>query len=184
MSLLDGAPRTRTPTDVAIARSTSVAIVYWPDEADLAADLGSQGRPLLMLVAPDAEPPAAWDRLSDWLRLPTDERDIRARIESLQRRAERPPAPVIDEFDVVWRGARWVALSPVEARVLAVLLDRAGSVLTRRELNAECWKDGVPGERAVDARLPRLRSRIAPLGLRIRTIRSRGFLLEVSDPRE
>jgi DNA-binding winged helix-turn-helix (wHTH) protein len=68
--------------------------------------------------------------------------------------------------------------------VLAVLLDRAGSVVTRRELNAECWKDGVPGERAVDARLPRLRRRIAPLGLRIRTIRSRGFLLEVSDPRE
>ena len=184
MSLLDGAPRARTPSDDRIAPNASVAIVYWPEEAALANELGAQGRPLLMLVARDAEPPVAWDRLTDWLRLPADDRDIRARIESLQRRARRPPAPVIDDYDVVWRGGRWVALSPVEARILATLLERDGSVVTRRELNAACWKEGTPGERAVDARLPRLRVRIAPLGMTIRTIRSRGFLLEVRDPPE
>jgi DNA-binding response OmpR family regulator len=137
-----------------------------------------------MLVARDAEPPVAWGPLTDWLRLPADDRDIRARIDSLQLKADRPPAPVLDDYDVVWRGARWVALSPVEARVLAVLLARGSTVVSRRELNTACWKDGVASERAVDARLPRLRARIAPLGLSIRTIRSRGFLLEVHDPPE
>jgi len=184
VSILDGAPLTRTPALDRIAPSTSVAIVYWPEEAELAAELGAQGRPLLMLVARAAEPPVAWDRLTDWLRLPADDRDIRARIESLQRRAARPPAPVIDDYDVVWRGSRWVALSPVEARILTVLLERDSAVVTRRELNAACWKEGAPGERAVDARLPRLRTRIGPLGMTIRTIRSRGFLLEVHDPPE
>ena len=140
-------------------------IVHWPEDADLANDLASQGRALLMLVAPDADPPVAWDRLTDWLRLPADDADVRARIDMLQRRLEQPPAPVVDEFDVVWRGSQWVALSPVEARIFTMLLEREGTVVSRRELNAACWKDGAPGDRAVDARLPGLRARVAPLGI-------------------
>jgi len=57
-----------------------------------------------------------------------------------------------------------------------VIFNGSGS---RRELNAACWKDGAPEDRAVDARLPTLRARVGQLGITIRTIRSRGFLLEV-----
>ena len=179
MSRVDDAPRARHVPN--FSPGTSVAIVYWPEDRELAADLAARGHALLMLVQPDAEPPAAWDHRTDWLRIPADERDVEARIEMLQRRLERPPAPMIDDFDVVWRGSRWVALSPVEARVFTMLLDREGTVVSRRELNAACWKDGAPEDRAVDARLPGLRARVAPLGITIRTIRSRGFLLEVND---
>ena len=34
----------------------------------------------------------------------------------------------------LWRGDRWVALAPIEARMLEVLLARCGSVVSRREL--------------------------------------------------
>lgn len=184
MSRIDDAPRARhapqfTTERVPVAPGTSVAIVYWPAERELAEDLAAQGRALLMLVAADADPPVAWDRLTDWLRLPADDADVRARVDMLQRRLEQPPAPMIDEFDVVWRGSKWVALSPVEARIFTMLLDREGTVVSRRELNAACWKDGAPEDRAVDARLPTLRARVGQLGITIRTIRSRGFLLEV-----
>ena len=184
MSRIDDAPRARhtpqfTTERVPVAPGTSVAIVYWPAERELAEDLAAQGRALLMLVAADADPPVAWDRLTDWLRLPADDADVRARVDMLQRRLELPPAPMIDEFDVVWRGSKWVALSPVEARIFTMLLDREGTVVSRRELNAACWKDGAPEDRAVDARLPTRRARVGQLGITIRTIRSRGFLLEV-----
>jgi hypothetical protein len=180
MSQIDDAPRARLALD--LAPGTSVAIVHWPEERELAHEMSASGHAVLLLVAPDADPPVAWDRLTDWLRMPADDGDVFARVETLQRRLDRPPAPFIDEFDVVWRGAQWVALSPVEARIFTLLLDRECSVVSRRELNAACWKNCAPGERAIDARLPGLRSRVAPLGITIRTIRSRGFLLEVTDP--
>jgi DNA-binding response OmpR family regulator len=115
------------------------------------------------------------------VRLPVDDRDLCARVAALQRLATRPPAPVLDEFDVLWRGDRWVALAPVEARILDALLARCGSVVGRRELGAAAWPDGVPGSRAVDARLRRLRDRVEPLGLRIHNVRRRGLLLELSE---
>jgi DNA-binding response OmpR family regulator len=40
------------------------------------------------------------------------------------------------------------------------------------------WPDGAPGRNALDVHVLRLRRRVAPLGLAIRTVRSRGYLLE------
>jgi DNA-binding response OmpR family regulator len=73
-------------------------------------------------------------------------------------------------------------LAPIEARLVEVLLARCGSVVSRRELGAAAWPAGVPGERAVDARLRRLRTRVEPLGLSIHSVRRRGLLLEVAEP--
>ena len=92
------------------------------------------------------------------------------------------PEPVLDEFDVLWRGDRWSALAPIEARMVDVLLARCGSVVSRRELGAAAWPDGMPGTRAaVDARLRRLRDRVEPLGLQIHNVRRRGLMLEVDE---
>ena len=178
MSVIDDAPRARR---YEASFSGSVAILAWPDEADEAPERGRAGQPRLLLVASDAEPPADWDGLTDWVRLPVDDRDLCARVAALQRLATRAPSPVLDEFDVLWRGDRWVALAPVEARILEALLARCGSVVGRRELGAAVWPDGVPGTRAVDARLRRLRDRVEPLGLRIHNVRRRGLLLEGSE---
>ena len=115
-----------------------------------AARCGRVGQPRLLLVASDAEAPADWDALTDWVRLPVDDRDLCARVAALQRLASQAPAPALDEFDVLWRGDRWVPLAPIEARIVARLLARCGSVVSRRDLVAAAWIDGMPGARAVD----------------------------------
>lgn len=179
MSRIDDAPRARR---YEASFEGSVAMLAWPEDSDRAAELARAGHPRLLLVGTDAEPPDDWDGLTDWVRLPVDDRDLCARVAALQRLAARAPAPVLDEFDVVWRGDRWSALAPIEARLAAVLLARCGSVVSRRELSAAAWPGGAPGDRAVDARLCRLRTRLAPLGLTIHNVRRRGLLLEVGEP--
>src|SRR5690349_12697023 len=126
MSVIDDAPRARR---YEASFAGSVAILAWPEQADEAAGCGRTGRPRLLLVASDAEPPADWDGLTDWVRLPVDDRDLCVRVAALQRLASRTPAPTLDEFDVLWRGGRWTALAPIEARIVGVLLARCGCVV-------------------------------------------------------
>ncbi len=178
MSVIDDAPRARR---YEASFAGSVAILAWPEQADEAAECARTGQPRLLLVAPDAEPPVDWDGRTDWVRLPVDDRDLCARVAALQRLAARTPPPVLDEFDVLWRGDRWAALAPIEARIVELLLARCGSVVSRRDLGIAAWPDGVPGARAVDARLRRLRDRVEPLGLRVHNVRRRGLMLEVAD---
>lgn len=90
----------------------------------------------------------------------------------------RPRARLrLDEDGLLWRGLDWVALAPLELRLAACLLENTHRVVGRSELDAAAWPDGSPGPRALDARLQRLRVRIAALGLEIVSVRQRGFLL-------
>jgi DNA-binding response OmpR family regulator len=51
--------------------------------------------------------------------------------------------------------------------------------VVRRDLLAQAgWPEGAPGRNALDVHVLRLRRRIAPVGLAIKTVRSRGYLLE------
>lgn len=155
-----------------------VAVLTWPDDAARCTELGRAGRPRLLLVPRDAEPPDDWDELTDWMREPIDEREFNARIHKLRRLAEQATPPHLDEHDVLWRGARWVSLAPIEARLMGVLISRWGVVVSRRDLSRAVWPSGSPGERSVDNRLAQLRDRIEPLGLGIRSVRRRGLMLE------
>jgi DNA-binding response OmpR family regulator len=75
-------------------------------------------------------------------------------------------------------GGSWVSLPPVEARLMQALIDRYGAVVSRDQLARSGWPKGAPGRNALDVHVLRLRRRIGPLGLAIRTVRSRGYLLE------
>lgn len=166
------------PSPSASVTDLDVALVRWPDEAARSEQLAAAGVPQLLLVEPGADLPETWGRLTDWIRMPADHEDIWIRIATLQRRAA-PPAPRIDEYDVLWRGASWVALSPLEARIVAHMLDRPKTVLDRATISAAAWPDGGRDPRLVDAYVKRLRRRIPALGLVIHTVRGRGYLLEV-----
>jgi DNA-binding response OmpR family regulator len=71
-----------------------------------------------------------------------------------------------------------VSLPPVEARLTRVLIERLGAVVGRDTLSRAGWPHGSPGRNALDVHVLRLRRRLVPLGLVIRTVRSRGYLLE------
>lgn len=126
-------------------------------------------------------PPLSPDPLEDWVRLPASDDDVRARIRVLEdrlRAAASDSAPILDENGLLRVGGAWVSLPPVEHRLMAVLLDRYRAVVSREALARAGWPDGIPGRNVLDVHIVRLRRRLAPLGLVIRTVRSRGYLLE------
>jgi hypothetical protein len=63
-----------------------IAILAWPHDADRAEQLAREQVPRLFLLDTHTDPPELWDRLTDWVRLPADERDIEARLITLRRR--------------------------------------------------------------------------------------------------
>lgn len=159
---------------------TDVVLVRWPGEQQRLADLRDEDRPLLLLVEDDAAPPVVDSAMEDWIRVPADEVDLRARVDGLERRVRSGSAEraVIDDDGVIRLDDRWVSLPPVEARLTTALLDRYGAVVSRDALARAGWPSGAPGRNALDVHVLRLRRRLAPLGLTIQTVRSRGYLLE------
>ncbi len=120
------------------------------------------------------------DCLEDWIRLPADDADIDARCQAVADRAvsHLPARPELDPDGVLRSGPDWVSLPPVEARLMGALLDRFGAVVSRDQLARAGWPKGAPGRNALDVHMLRVRRRIAPLSLVIKTVRSRGYLLE------
>lgn len=154
----------------------------WPREAEARDRLAAEGRPRLLLVEDGSVPPLVEDPLEDWVRIPAPEHDVRARLDSLLLRARRldPVLPSLDDDGVIRHDSSWVSLPPVEARITRVLLDRYGAVVSRDALAKAGWPDGAPGRNALDVHVLRLRRRLAAVGLAIRTVRSRGYLLEAA----
>jgi DNA-binding response OmpR family regulator len=157
-----------------------VVLVRWPAEESRRVLLREDGVPRVLLVDQGVPPPQSADDLEDWVRVPADEVDLHARVENLDRRARTRTQvePVLDSDGVLRVNGSWVSLPPVESRLTDALLARYGSVVSRDALASSGWPDGAPGRNALDVHVLRLRRRIAPLGLTIRTVRSRGYLLE------
>jgi hypothetical protein len=160
-----------------------VVLLRWPLERERRERLVQEGRPRLLLVEHGDAPPVPADCLEDWIRVPAEESDVRVRVEGLARRylGHQADVPELDCDGVLRLGGAWVSLPPVEARLMGALVERFGAVVSREQLGSAGWPHGVPGRNALDVHVLRLRRRIAPLGLAIRTVRCRGYLLERAD---
>ncbi|MCI4354995.1 MAG: helix-turn-helix domain-containing protein [Thermoplasmata archaeon] len=137
------------------------------------------GSPRLLLVDPDVEAPFVVDPLEDWVRVPVDPQDVQARVATLSQRAsggESPP--LVDEDGLLHHRGSWVALSPLEASIALALTERFGAVVGREALSRRAWPLGAPTRNALDVQMVRFRRRVEPLGLEVRTVRSRGYLLQ------
>lgn len=162
-----------------------VELVQWPSEEQRLSQLRRDDIPRLILVPEGMAPPLSAAVLEDWIRLPADNDDIRARVRVLSDRAsgiEDARVPELDENGLLRVSGRWVSLPPVEHRLMVVLLDRYRAVVSREALARAGWPDGIPGRNVLDVHIVRLRRRLAPLGLSIQTVRSRGYLLEEGRP--
>jgi len=161
-----------------------VVLVRWPEEDVRLRQLRETGSPRLLLLNGESEPPESADCLEDWIRLPADDRDMRARVARLASRSEtEQPAPQVDGDGLLRYRGRWVALSPVESALAITLVDRFGAVVGRDTLARRAWPEGTPTRNALDVHMLRLRRRIAPLGVEVRTVRSRGYLMQAAQPR-
>jgi two-component system OmpR family response regulator len=157
----------------------NVELVRWPGDPQRLAGLRDRGVPRLLLVSDDADPPIPTDCLEDWVAAGAPESALDARRRALLARARAHGArPEIDDDGLLRHHDAWVSLSPVEQSLTRALLERFGAVVARDDLAARAWPDGAPTRNALDVHVLRLRRRLAPLGLEIRTVRSRGYLLQ------
>lgn len=157
-----------------------VTLLRWPDEQGRRQRLSLAGGPRLLLVEDGAEPPPVVDCLEDWIRVPAPEEEVKARVYalSIRRAAHDHDAPGMDGDGVLRYRGKWVSLPPLETRMTQLLLGRFGAVVGREALASAGWPDGITGRNALDVHVLRLRRRLEPIGLAIRTVRSRGYLLE------
>lgn len=157
----------------------AVRLVRWPEERELLERLRAEGTPRLLLVRPPAPAPEVMECEEDWVRLPADDGDVRARVLALAARSSRHrPGPQVIGDGRLRYGAQWIALSPIEHRLAKVLADRFGDVVHSEVLAAAAWPDEDSNEGALRVHLTRLRRRLRSLGLEIQNVRGRGYLME------
>ncbi|WP_225028123.1 response regulator transcription factor [Xinfangfangia pollutisoli] len=128
----------------------------------------------------------------DYVVKPFQLSELLARLEVQLRRAAPRLAPLALGrlvYDPVTRSVqgsgRPVILTEREGELLALLIARAGQVLTRGELFDALWAPhGGSTENVVDVYLGYLRRKLAnfaPYGLALRTLRGRGFVLSLEE---
>lgn len=166
-----------------------ISRLSWPREAASRAELAETNSLRILLVDSNAPTPDVLDLYEDWVRLPASEDDIVARERKLlalvgaghiEQDSDESISgkPRLDDHGLLWVGNRWRSVPPVEAAITAMLLANLGNVVSRDDLAKAAWPGEQAARNALDVRILRLRRRIDPLGLVVRTIRSQGYLLE------
>lgn len=162
-----------------VPSTMEVAVIRWPEDESRRARARQANKPRLLLVGTHADPPAVADPLEDWVRLPAADGDVRARVMTLEARAAAATRPTVVDGVLRFAGA-WVGLSPVEERIAWPLVERFGAVVGRDALIRSAWPADPPKRNALDVHVLRLRRRIDDLGLEIRTVRARGYVLQAA----
>jgi two-component system OmpR family response regulator len=146
--------------------------------------------PVLILTARDALD----DRVKgldlggdDYISKPFDLPELEARVRALIRRGQSGGASLLSHgaltLDTVGRratlGGEPLDLSARELGVLEVLMLRSGRVVNKDQLAAQLygWDEEV-GPNAIEVYVHRLRRKLEPAGVTIRTIRGLGYLLD------
>ncbi|MEU5432009.1 winged helix-turn-helix domain-containing protein [Streptomyces sp. NPDC020719] len=156
----------------------TVRILRWPEQAGQLDQCRADGVPRLLLVEAATPPPRCVDELEDWIRTPADPQDLQARQAALQLRAA-PRDPVLDRHGIVHFGGQSVPLAPGEADLVRLLLSEYRGIVSREDLMAQMWPTTEEHRRnALDVRILRVRRRLAPLGLVIKTVWSKGYMLD------
>jgi DNA-binding response OmpR family regulator len=133
----------------------------------------------LLVLDQNHAPPKCLDIREDWIRVPATRQDLWARIATLRARAQRISVPSLDQDGVLRMHGRSVTVSLTEANLLAAFIADYGEIVAREALRARVVDDGgLASRNALDLHIKRIRRRIQPLGLSIRTAWGRGYILE------
>jgi len=155
---------------------------------------GGHSTPVLMLTARDA----VEDRVrgleggaDDYLVKPFAISELVARARVLTRRAQARSGDVLSLGELrmdlgakrVFIGEAAVEISAREWSVLEYLLARVGKVVSKEQIlqGIAGWDESL-SENAVEVYVSRLRGKLEPAGVRVRTVRGFGYLLEADAP--
>jgi hypothetical protein len=158
-----------------------VKLIRWPAESARRDQCRALGVLRLLVIEGGARPPVCADVREDWVRAPITPDDLQARIAALQARAEVHRRPQVDPNGVLRYCGRSITISPTATDLLERLVREFGVMVSRDELR-DCLpdRDGGASRNALDLHIMRVRKRIRPIGLVIRTVWGRGYLLETS----
>ncbi len=154
-------------------------LVWWPEERERLAELRDQGRPRLILVQEGAEPPISSDPLEEWVRS-GDSASLPDRITTLMARAKPfMPGLSLDDSGILRVGEAWTSLSEHELPMAQRLVGAFGSVVTYEAMSEETGHASRASSATMDLRqrVARLRNRVRRVGLDIRAVRGRGYML-------
>jgi hypothetical protein len=163
-----------------------VTVIRWPAEATARTLLVKEGRPRVLVVAPEATAPPPIDDLEDWLRDPVDPVELVARTEALRRHVTaRAVVPWLDDDGLLHVGDRWVSISDAQLPMIRLLLDRFGQLVRTEELVAAYTAaGGTDNPTSIRTAIVRARARVASVGLDLRGARQRGVVLELASNEE
>lgn len=85
------------------------------------------------------------------------------------------------ESGILISGGSFLVLPRREMQVLEILFERRGRIVTRGSLFAEVYRgeDEPDGEAVIESHVSKLRKKVLPLGLRIKSERFKGYALTV-----
>jgi two-component system response regulator RegX3 len=125
----------------------------------------------------------------DYVSKPFSVRELLARVQALLKRSQRSPSlrfsagpfEIEPERSVARNDGEEVALTAREVRILQLLADDSGRIVSRRTLLREAWDMSNPDHvetRTVDVHIAKLRKKLGPHadGL-IETVRGQGYRL-------
>ncbi|WP_186777830.1 winged helix-turn-helix domain-containing protein [Streptomyces salinarius] len=156
-----------------------VTFVRWPAERDLREQCTVHRRPCLLVVEHGAPPPENVGLHEDWVRPPIAPEDLQARVRQLTARTFLRSRPVLDPAGILYFKESSVTLSVTQCEMLAPLVGRHGQTVYRIELRDILERSGASSSsNALDLHVMRLRRRLRVVGLAVRNVRGRGFVLE------
>jgi DNA-binding response OmpR family regulator len=130
---------------------------------------------------------AGMDQVLESSLTPRETRELVIRLEALVRRSWQMPVPrridvgglAIDEArSTIETPEGDIPIAPGELKVIALLAERTGTVVTRGELNAAVAGESAEfSDNALESIMKRLRIKVPALRHRLRSMRHRGYML-------
>nr|AGS49552.1 OmpR family regulator [uncultured bacterium esnapd9] len=137
----------------------------------------------MLVVEGGARPPVSIDPVEDWVRPPVSRDDLEARVKALQNRFNSRRLPTLDSAGTLTFGRHSITISTTQAELMQLLIERFGKVVYRNEF-VHCLATRMPtlNRNSLDLHIMRLRRRLLPIDLSIRTVWGRGYMLENAEP--
>ena len=106
-------------------------------------------------------------------------RYLDARVKALQNWFDSRRVPLLDSAGTLSFGSHSITISPTQTELMALLVERFREVVYRNEF-VHCLALRVPEltRNSLDLHVMRLRRRLLPIDLSIRTVWGRGYMLE------
>jgi two-component system phosphate regulon response regulator PhoB len=156
----------------------------------------TEGIPVILLTArrEDEEKVRGFEiGADDYITKPFNARELVLRVQAVLRRARAEPLSAASRITAgpveidraahrAFAGGRELELTPLEYRLLEVLMERRGRVQSRRDLLQSVWDTQAAIEtRTVDMHVARLRLKLGAAGARIETVRGLGYRFSAVD---